>query len=99
MSLFIFVYFIFPYSSLDIRLEAGKIIRVNVETSDEMGELELGKLDMEYVKDPDLRELLAETSLDSNKMKGIENQKLRLIYDVVYSERFELKGQRGDEVL
>ena len=75
------------------------MIKVNVETSDELGELELGKLDKEYVKDPDLRELLAETSLDTNRMKGIENHKLRLIYAVVYSERFELKGPRGHEVL
>ena len=74
-------------------------MKVNVNTADILGELVLGKLDQEYVKDPDLRELLGMTSLDVKRMESLEDQKLRLIYFVIYSEKFVLKGKREHEVL
>ena len=85
-------------SSVNIQLEAGKCVKVNVKISDDLGELELGKLDQEYIKDPDLRELLDMAALDVKRMESLEDQKLRLIYSVIYSEKFVLKGQRDHEV-
>ena len=79
-------------------MEAAKFVKVNVKIADELGELELGKLDEEYFKDPDLRDLLANTVLDANRMKGLEEQTLRLIYSVIYSEKFLLKGNRMHQV-
>ncbi|KAL9982634.1 hypothetical protein ACROYT_G004703 [Oculina patagonica] len=85
-------------SHVSVKLEAAKTVKVNVKVDDELGELELGKLDEEYLKDPDLREVLAKTALDANRMEGLEDQKLRLIYSVIYSERFLLKGKRQHEI-
>jgi hypothetical protein len=79
-------------------LEAGKCVKVNVKIADDLGELELGKLDQEYIKDPDLRELLDMTTLDVKRMESLEDQKLRLVYCVIYSEKFALKGKREHEV-
>ena len=79
-------------------MEAGKCVKIKIKTADDLGELELGKLDQEYIKDPDLRELLHMTTLDGRKMESLEGQKLRLAYSVIYSEKFVLKGKRGHEV-
>ena len=86
------------FSSVDVRLEAGKCVKIKIKTADDLGELELGKLDQEYIKDPDLRELLDMTTLDGRKMESLEGQKLRLAYSVIYSEKFVLKGKREHEV-
>ena len=80
-------------------MEALNVVRVSVEAVDELGALKLGKLDQEYVKISDLNELLTETPLDTNRMKRLEKHKLRVIYNVIYSELFQLKGKRGHEVL
>ena len=73
-------------------------MKVNVKIADVLGALELGKLDQEYIKDPDLRELLDKAALDVKRMESLEDQKLRLIYSVIYSEKFVLKGKREHEV-
>ena len=73
-------------------------MKVNVKIADILGELELGKLDEEYIKYPDLRELLNKTALDVERMESLEDQKLRLIYSVIYSEKLVLKGKREHEV-
>jgi len=73
-------------------------VKVNVKIADVLGELELGKLDQEYFKHPDLHELLEKTALDVNRMKSLEDQKLRLIYSVIYSEKFALRGRREHKV-
>ena len=74
-------------------MEAGNVkIRCN------LGQLELGKLDKDYFDDPDLDSILQETELDNGKMKRLENEELRLIYSVIYSERFQLKGKRKRQV-
>ena len=73
-------------------------MKVKVKNADDLGELDLGKLDQEYIKDPDLRELLDMAALDVQRMESLKDQKLRLIYSVIYSEKFVLKGKRGHEV-
>ena len=69
------------------------------EIRKDLGRLELGKIDEEYIGDPDLRRMLKDALLDSNLMKALEGCKLRLITKVIYSERLEVKGNRGREVL
>ena len=91
-------FFFLQHSHVAVKLEAAKSVNVNVKVTDDLGELELGKLDQEYFKDPDLRDVLARTALDANRMKCLGDQKLRLIYSVIYSERFLLKGKRKHEV-
>lgn len=79
-------------------MQAANCAEAKIKISDELGFLELGRLDQEYIRDSDLRDILANTDLDSNKMKALEGQKLRLITSVIYSERFEVKGTRSREV-
>ena len=62
--------------------------------NDNQGVLKLGKVSQSYISDPDLRAILANTDLDTNKMKDIEDQELLLITSVIYSEKMELKGNR-----
>ena len=73
-------------------------MKVNVKITDDLEELELGKLDQEYIKDPDLRELLHMAALDVERMESLEDLKLRLVYSVIFSEKFVLKGKREHEV-
>lgn len=70
-------------------MEAEKSEKVKVKIADDLGELNLGKLDKECFNDPDLRDLLNKTDLDANKMFALGDQKLRLVYSVIYSERLE----------
>ena len=60
--------------------------------------LELGKLSRKYITDPDIRSLLAETALDVTKMEAYNDDELRLITSVIYSEKFELTGGKKQEV-
>ena len=71
----------------------------NLKISYDLGQLELGKLDREYFNHPDLKSILQGTELETEEMKEFENEKLHLIYSVIYSERFELKGKRHREVM
>ena len=82
----------------EIGFKVADIEDGNVKISCNLGELELGKLDKEYFDDPDLESILQETELDIEKMRRFENEKLYLIYSVIYSERFELRGKRQNEV-
>lgn len=92
------LFFFSQYRYVFVEIEAGKYVKVNLEVTDDLGELELGKLDQERFKDPDLRDILAKTVLDANRMEGLEDQELRLIYSVIYSERLLLNGKRKHEV-
>ena len=74
------------------------MVEGNVKISFDLGELELGKLDEDYFNDPDLDIILQETELDKGKLKRFEDEELRLIYSVIYSERFQLKGKRQGKV-
>ncbi|XP_020614212.1 uncharacterized protein LOC110052423 isoform X1 [Orbicella faveolata] len=82
---------------VDVSLEAGKCVNFKIKVADDLGELELGNLDQEYIKDPDLRELLDMTDLDVKKMESLEDRKLRLVFSVINSEKFVLKGKREHE--
>jgi len=86
-------------SYMEVGLKAADIVEGNLKISYELGELELGKLDQEYFKDPVLEDILKESELDAEKMKRFENEKLHLIYSVIYSERFQLTGKRQSEVV
>ena len=94
---------VFFYFSLirnfEVGLEAANYAVAKIKMNQDLGDLELGKIDQEYVTDPDLRRMLADTELNSNMMKVFEGCKLRLITKVIYSERFEVKGKRKNEVL
>ena len=66
---------------------------------DEKGVLALGNLSHKYIDDPDLRGILANAELDASKMNSFaESDKLLLITSVIYSEKFELKGERMHQV-
>ena len=72
---------------------------VTVRLSDNQGVLTLGKLSQKYTDDPDLRGILANAELDASKMKPFaECDKLLLITSVIYSEKFELEGERMHQV-
>ena len=58
----------------------------------------LGRIDQEYIRDPDLREVLAKTDLDNVKTDVFEDQQLSLRITVIFSERFEVKGKRRKKV-
>jgi len=58
----------------------------------------LGRIDQEYIRDPDLREVLAKTDIDNVKAGVFEGQQLSLIISVIFSERFEVKGKRRNKV-
>ena len=73
-------------------------MEVTVKLHEDLGDLELGKLSQKYITDPDIRSLLADTALDAKKMEPYEEDQLRLITSVIYSERFELTGGKNPEV-
>ena len=74
---------------------AGGMIKLR----DDKGVLTLGKLSQKYIDDPDLRGILANAELDANKMKSFaESDKLLVITSVIYSETFDLKGERMHQV-
>ena len=74
---------------------AGEATKLN----DDKRVLALGKLRQKYIDDPDLRGILANAELDADKMKSFaECDKLLLVTSVIYSEKFELKGERMQQV-
>jgi len=88
----------FLIRKFEVGFEAAKCVEAKIKLNEELGDLELGKIDQEYITDPDLRRLLADTELNINLMKDFKGYKLRLITKVIYSERFEVKGKREKEV-
>ena len=83
---------------MQLGIEVGDFVGAKIKTNEELGQLELGKMDQEYITDPDLLRILADTELDRNLMKELEGCKLRLITKVIYSERLEVKAEREREV-
>jgi len=84
-------------SKLEFGVKAAKCVGAKIKIDEELGDLELGKIDQEYITDPDLRGILADTELNINMMKHLEHCKLCLITEVIYSERFEVSGKRKRE--
>lgn len=85
-------------SHREFDVDIAECAGVTLQLDNELGDLQLGKLSQKYISDPDLGDLLAETVLNTNKMKRLEDQKLLLITSVVYSEKFELHGDRKSQV-
>ena len=79
---------------------AAGLVGAIVVLSANQGVLTLGNLTQKYIiDDPDLRGILANAELDANKMKAFaECDKLLLITSVIYSEKFELNGERMHQV-
>lgn len=71
---------------------------LELKMSDTLGDLELGKLTEEYFLDPDLRDILSDVTLDSDKMAPLEGQHLLLVTGVMYSAKFVLTGNRMHQV-
>lgn len=87
-----------PRSDIDAGFEVEGVASATIKINRELGKLELGKIDREYIRDAELRAILASTELDINIFKPYIDRKLRLITSVVYSEHFKLKGRRRLEV-
>ena len=79
-------------------LDVGEVVKGKFVSTDDLGYLELGKVSQEYITDPDLRDTLAQTALDYNKVNSFEDSKLLLITSVVYSEKLEVHGCVEQEV-
>ena len=86
------------FSKVDFGIKAANCANASIKISEDLGFLDLGRIDQDYIKDPDLREILADTKLDINKAEVFEDKKLRLITSVIYSERFEIKGKIESKV-
>ena len=78
--------------------QAADYANAGIRMKEDLGFLHLGKIDQEYIPDPDLRHILAKTVLDSNKTGVFEDQQLRLITSVIFSQCFAVKGNRKKEV-
>ena len=78
--------------------DADSFGRKGITISEDLGSLVLGRIDQEYIRDPDLREILAKTDIDKEKTGVFEGQQLSLIISVIFSERFEVKGKRRKKV-
>ena len=85
-------------SSRQFGVDISGAMEVTVKLHEDLGDLGLGKLSQKYITDPDIRSLLADTALDAKKMEPYEEDQLRLITSVIYSERFEMAGGRAREV-
>jgi len=86
------------FSKVEFGIKAANCASASIKISEDLGFLDLGRIDQDYIKDPDLREILADTKLDIKKAEVFEDNKLRLITSVIYSERFEIKGNIKSEV-
>ena len=91
-------FFVSWFSSSAFGAQASNIANIEIKINEDLGSLELGGIDQEYILDPDLRDVLAKTELDINKTEVFEDQQLRLITSVIYSQRFAVKGNRKNEV-
>ena len=88
----------FLIRTVEMETHAADCVNAGIRMTKDLGFLHLGKIDQEYIPDPDLREILEKTVLDSNKTEVFEDQQLRLITSVIYSQCFAVKGNRKKEV-
>ncbi|XP_067035701.1 uncharacterized protein [Acropora muricata] len=82
-------------SEIDIGVGVGAMADIKLIADDNLGDLLLGSVRQEYILDPDLRGLLSIAVLDADKMIAYQDHELLLITSVVYSEKFEVVGERG----
>ena len=88
----------FLFRTVEMETQAADCVTAGIRMKKDLGFLHLGKIDQEYIQEPDLREILEKTVLDSNKTGEFEDQQLHLITSVIYSQCFEVKGNRKKEV-
>ena len=94
-----FCFFFLEPRNDEFDVEVAGFAGGSIKLSDDQGVLTLGNLSQKYIDDPDLRGILANAELDANKMKPFtECDKLLLITSVIYSEKFEVKGERMRQV-
>ncbi|XP_068710956.1 uncharacterized protein [Montipora foliosa] len=84
-------------SHKEVIVDVGETGEITLTNDDNFGDLQLGKVSEEYILDPDLRKILRSFELDTNKMSCLQDQELLLVTSVVYSERFEVQGNRKHE--
>ena len=80
-------------------LGLGKTAEISLTIDENLGDLQLGKISQEYISDPDIRKILESFDLDTNMMNPFQDQELLLVTSVVYSERFEVQGERQQKVV
>ena len=95
----IFTFFCLKSRAQELDVNVRGYLQGNIKLNDDQGILELGKLSQKYIDDPDLREILANTTLDAKKMEMFEGENLLLITSVICSEKFELIEGRKHKVL
>ena len=83
---------------VEVGAQAADCVNAGIRMKKGLGFLHLGKIDQEYIQDPDLSKILEKTVLDSNKTGVFEGQQLRLITSVIYSQCFVVKGKIKKEV-
>ncbi|CAH3026264.1 unnamed protein product [Porites evermanni] len=84
--------------TVETETHAADCVNAGIRMTKDLGFLHLGKIDQEYIQDPDLREILQKTVLDSNKTGVFEDQQLRLITSVIYSQCFAVSKKKEVEV-
>ena len=82
----------------EIGCNIGGCGEIHVNTDKNLGDLALGKLRQEYILDVELRGILRSAALDGEKMMPYKGQELFLITSAVYSEKFEVVGEREYKV-
>ncbi|XP_068710953.1 uncharacterized protein [Montipora foliosa] len=85
-------------SHKEVIVNVGETGEITLTIDDNLGDLQLGKVSQEYILDSDLREILRSFELDTNKMSCLQDQELLLVTSVVYSERFEVQGNRQQKL-
>ncbi|XP_068708306.1 uncharacterized protein [Montipora foliosa] len=78
----------------EVIVNVGETGEITLTIDENLGDLQLGKISQEYISDPDLRKILESFDLDTNMMNPFQDQELLLVTSVVYSERFEVQGNR-----
>ena len=86
--------FLIHARTVEMETHAADCVNAGIRMTKDLGFLHLGKIDQEYIRDPDLRHILEKTVLDSNKTGVFEGQELRLITSVIYSQCFAVGNKK-----
>ncbi|XP_067035518.1 uncharacterized protein [Acropora muricata] len=81
-------------SHMEMDLDIAEMGGIKLTEDVDLGDLQLGRVGQKYILDLDVRGILSRAVLDANKMIPYQDQELFLITSVVYSEKFEVVGQR-----
>ncbi|XP_029192489.1 uncharacterized protein LOC114958811 isoform X2 [Acropora millepora] len=79
---------------MEMDLDIADMGEIKLTNDVDLGDLQLGRIGQKYILDLELRGILSRTVLDADKMIPYQDQELFLITSVVYSEKFEVVGQR-----